>query len=181
MQSEQALQVQALQTQIDSELIRLNWSDSESAIKMHSILISSLRRSMNRISNATCVVNKNRNSESATMTRERLISSLSLSLNSESAWTTFKIKFNHESFFICIFYDLSLFTTLTTTERCVTNVLDSISTSSNSIESVMTLSLVEFRIARSHDYFVIYLFIYLVIFFLHFFAFTLFITFINWV
>ena len=49
----------------------------------------------------------------------------------------------------------------------VTNVLDSISTSCNSIESVMTLSLVESRIARSHDYFVIYLFIYLVIFCLH--------------
>ncbi len=63
----------------------------------------------------------------------------------------------------------------------VTNVLDSISTSSNFIESVMTLSLVEFCITRSHDYFVIYLFIYLVIFSLHFFAFILFITFINWV
>ncbi len=63
----------------------------------------------------------------------------------------------------------------------VMNVLDLISTSSNSIESVMMLSLVEFRIARSHDYFVIYLFIYLVIFFLHLFVFILFITFINWV
>ncbi len=51
------------------------------------------------------------------MTRERLISSLSSSLDSESAWTTFKIEFSHESFFICIFYNLSLFTTLTTTAR----------------------------------------------------------------
>ncbi len=63
----------------------------------------------------------------------------------------------------------------------VMNVFDSISTSSNSIESVMTLSLVESCIARSHDYFVIYFFIYLVTFSLHLFAFILFITFINWV
>ena len=49
------------------------------------------------------------------MIREWLISLLSSLLNSESAWTTFKIKFSHESFFICIFYDLSLFTTLMTT------------------------------------------------------------------
>ncbi len=117
MQSEQALQVQALQTRIDSKLIRLDWSDNESVTKTRSILISSLRWSMNRTSNATCVVSRNRNSESATMTRERLILSLSSSLDSESAWTTFKIKFSHESFFICIFYDLSLFTTLTTTAR----------------------------------------------------------------
>jgi len=109
--------VQALQTWIDSELIRLDWSDSESATKTRSILISLLRRSMNRTSNATRVVGRNRNSESATMTRERLISSSSSSLDSESAWTTFEIEFSHESFFIRIFYDLPLFTTLTTTAR----------------------------------------------------------------
>ena len=51
------------------------------------------------------------------MTREWLISSLSSSLNSESAWTTFEIKFSHELTFICIFYNLSLFTTLMTTAR----------------------------------------------------------------
>ncbi len=72
---------------------------------------------MNGTSNATCVVGRNRNSEPATMTRERLISSSSSSLDSESAWTTFEIEFSHESFFIHIFYDLPLFTTLTTTAR----------------------------------------------------------------
>ncbi len=66
--TEQALRVRALQTRIDSELIRLDWSDSESATKTRSILISSLRWSMNRTSNATCVVDRNRNSESASMT-----------------------------------------------------------------------------------------------------------------
>jgi len=60
--------VQALQARIDSELIRLDWSDSKFATKTRSILISSLRRSMNRTSNATHVVGRNRNSESATMT-----------------------------------------------------------------------------------------------------------------
>ena len=75
----------------------------------------------------------------------------------------------------------SLYISLLQNVLYVTNVLDSISTSSNSIESVMTLSLVESCITRSHDYFVIYLFIYLVTFFLHPFAFTLFIIFTNWV
>ncbi len=58
--------MRALQTWIDSELIRLDWSDSESATKTRSILISSLRWSMNRTSNATRVVGRNWNSESAT-------------------------------------------------------------------------------------------------------------------
>ncbi len=109
--------MRALQARIDSELIRFDWSDSESATKARSILISSLRWSMNRTSNATCVVGRNRNSESATMTRERLISSSSSSLDSEPAWTAFEIKFSHELTFIRIFYDLPLFTTLTTTAR----------------------------------------------------------------
>jgi len=109
--------VQALQARIDPELIRFDWSDSESATKTRSILISSLRRSMNRTSNATRVVGRNRNSEPATMTRERLISSLSSSLDSESAWTASETEFSHEPFFIRTFYDLPLFTTLTTTAR----------------------------------------------------------------
>ncbi len=109
--------MQALQARIDPELIRFDWSDSESATKTRSILISSLRRSMNRTSNATRVVGRNRNSEPATMTRERLISSLSSSLDSESAWTASETEFSHEPFFIRTFYDLPLFTTLTTTAR----------------------------------------------------------------
>ncbi len=109
--------MQALQARTDSELIRLDWSDSESATKARSILISSLRWSMNRTSNATHVVGRNRNSEPATMARERLISSSSSSLDSESAWTAFETEFSHEPFFIRTFYDLPLFTTLTTTAR----------------------------------------------------------------
>ncbi len=66
--TEQALRVRALQARIDSGLIRLDWSDSEPATKARPILISSLRWSMNRTSNATRVVGRNRNSEPATMT-----------------------------------------------------------------------------------------------------------------
>jgi len=109
--------VRALQARIDPELIRLDWSDSESATKTRPILTSSLRRLMNRTSNVMRVVGRNRNSEPATMARERLISSSSSSLDSEPAWTTSEIEFSHEPFFIRTFYDLPLFTTLTTTAR----------------------------------------------------------------
>ncbi len=112
--------VSLLQWQVDSWSFNWvsHWTEQalSNAINMNrTSSIECNRHEQNKLC-YTRVVNKNQKWV-CYKNRQRLISSLSSSLNSESAWTTFQIEFSHESSFICIFYDLSLFTTLITTAR----------------------------------------------------------------